>query len=259
MRGSRRISATAALVAAAAVVTGVVVAQAARLDVDAGQVSTIDGGHPCPDAVEVTPTSGSGTSFTAVSVPVPAACAGRPVGVVLLNGTTVVASGTVTSATSPTTTVPVGVYTAAAGLAARVVVDGWVVDADWSFAPSGPAIRCWTTDTARPCTATVTVRNNHVWSWGYDLDIVVSDARTSPGNNGVAWTVELDFSNAAYPWVPNGVDGWSVLAGSTCADLPLLTLTGRPDHGNHELRRGTQVAFSIQPNNNGTGNLLACG
>lgn len=208
----------------------------------------------------MTPASGSGTSFTAVSVPVPAACAGRRVGVVLLDGATVVASGTVASATSPTTTVPVGAYAASAGLDARVVVDGWEVGADWRFTPpSGPAITCTTSDPARPCTATVTVRNNHVWSWGYDLDIVVSDARTSPGNNGVAWTVELDFSNAAYPWVPNGVDGWSVLAGSTCADLPLLTLTGRPDHGNHELRRGTQVAFSIQPHNNGTGNLLACG
>lgn len=53
MRGSRRISAAAALVAAVAVVGGVVVAQAARLGVDAGQMSTIDVGHPCPDAVEV--------------------------------------------------------------------------------------------------------------------------------------------------------------------------------------------------------------
>ena len=259
MRGSRRISATAALVAAAAVVTGVVVAQAARLDVDAGQVSTIDVGHPCPGTAVVLPTGGSGPSYTAVSIAVPEACAGRPVGVVLLDGTTMLASGTVSAATSPTTTVPVTTYQAPAVTEARAVVDGWEVDAEWSFSPpAGPAITCWTTDPARPCEATVVVRNNHVWSWGYDLDIVVRDARTN-GNNPVTWTVQLDFTNAAYPWVPNGVDGWSVLAGSACADLPLLTLTGRPDHYNHELRRGTQVSFSIQPHNNGTGNLLACG
>lgn len=265
MTGRPRHLPTAAVVAVVVVVSGLVgagltTASAAQLSVGAGQLSTVDAGHPCAGTAAVVPADGSGTSYSAARIDVPEACAGRPVALVLLDGTTPLASGTVSAATSPTTTVPMTTYQASAVAEARAVVDGWEVDAEWSFTPpAGPAITCWTTEPDLPCAATVVVRNNHVWSWGYDLDIVVRDTRTASSNKPVAWTVQLDFANAQYPWVPNGVDGWNVLASSTCADLPVLTLTGRTDQYNTDLRRGTQLSFSIQPHNNGTGNLLACG
>jgi peptidyl-tRNA hydrolase len=256
-----RVTAVAAsvLIAASALLSGVGAASAARLEVAAADLAVRSVDRSCTGTVAAT--APTGATATAVLLTVPAACAGLPVTVVVRRGATVVAAGTATAVAGGPTSVTVPSYAPSPSLTAASTVDGWVMDTTWSYTPpsAGPAITCTTSNPDRPCSATVTLRNDHVWDWGYDLDIEVRDARTSPANNPVTWTVEIDFSNASYPWVPNGVDGWSVLATTGCSDLPVLRLTGRPDHYNHELRNGTVVTFSIQPHSNGAGNLLACG
>lgn len=264
----RRVAGLAALSLTLAVgITGVVMANASHLPVTGGQLSAGSVDNPCATATlavtnAVTPdTTDTDTVTVRRDAAWPAECESKQVQLVVAAG----AVNAYATFAPPAVGTDVAItldsaFTPTTSTTAQATVAGWAVGATFTFTPpSGPAITCSTSNPTRPCTATVVVRNGHVWSWGYDLDIVVRDARTVPANNPVTWTVEIDFRNALYPWVPNGIDGWSVLTPTTCADLPVLTLTGRPDHYNHTLTRGTEVSFSIQPHNNGTGNLLACG
>lgn len=125
------------------------------------------------------------------------------------------------------------------------------------LAPDLPAAACSTPDPDLPCTAEV--RMGNVWDAGYDLYVVVRDARTGGSTAMVPWTVTLDFSDAPFPWVPRGVDGSGLVAHTSCTDLPLLTVTGRTDWGqHHQLGPGQTREIWLQAHSDPVGNLVVC-
>jgi hypothetical protein len=92
-------------------------ANAASLQVQSGTLGVQVSGHPCSGTATATAATGSGTTYSAVSITVPSGCANRRLDVTLLNGSTVLRSDTATVAGSGATTVTfAGTYTATSSL-----------------------------------------------------------------------------------------------------------------------------------------------
>lgn len=233
-------------------------ASAASLGITGARLGTFTDGHPCPGTLQATtPTTTTGSAST-VDVVAPAACAGRLLtvavqdGYVVRQGTGIAAAGSVTIALD-------GQYTPSTGVVVDATASGWGLATTWAYTPPAvPAIRCWTSDPLRPCTATVVVRDS--WATGYNLDITIADARTTNANNPVPWTIEIDFSNGTYPFVPNALDGSGVVPGANaCGTRPVMTFTGVTNWGEHNvLRRDSVRTVWIQARNDGIGTVLDC-
>ncbi|MBX9247092.1 S24/S26 family peptidase [Actinotalea ferrariae] len=132
----------------------------------------------------------------------------------------------------------------------------WTGPAD--VAPPRPAASCTTADPDLPCTAEV--RLIHDWGHGYDVELVVRDARTSTSGAMTPWTVVLDLSAPPFPWVPDVVDAEGLVLGSTCADLPVMVVTGTTGWGDHHLLGpGASRSMWLQAHPDAlAGDLLVC-
>lgn len=254
-RNRRRALVAALLVLLALATAGF--ASAASLGITA-QLGTFSAAHPCPGTLAAT-TPSTLTPVQTVTVTAPAACAGRTLTVAVRDGVNL-RQGSAVAPTSGSVTVSLdGTYMPSASVLVNATVSGWVLPATWSYTPpSVPAIRCYTSDPLRPCSATVVVRDQ--WATGYNLDITITDTRTTNANNPVPWTIEIDFRNATYPFVPNALDGSGVVpAANACTTSPVMTFTGVTTWGEHNvLRRGSVRSVWIQARNDGTGAVLDC-
>ncbi|NCT92531.1 hypothetical protein GXB85_16465 [Cellulomonas sp. APG4] len=238
------------------------VGHAARLPLAPASLTSVTVAERCADAIAVT--APATTTATVVRLTVPQECVGSEARLRLVGTAGPLAQDDVVAGlpAAGAVDVPVPAYAPAAVVGVALTLDGWGVVATWTWTPpvAGPAITCWTSDPARPCTATATVRGGNVWSTGYDLDITVRDARTGNANNPVEWTIRIDFSHSRYPWVPTSAFGSGVVRQSSCADLPVLTLAGQTGWGDHHtLRKGDVRSVWVQPRNDGAGGLLSCG
>lgn len=124
--------------------------------------------------------------------------------------------------------------------------------------PQLPAATCTTTDPELPCTAEVQVLDS--WAGGYNLRLHVRDARQNGSTVKVPWTVTLNFATAPFPWVPRSVDAEGLVAHTTCADLPVLVVSGSTDrYEEHLLGPGETRQRWLQGHDRSTGTLLGCG
>ncbi|WP_035057483.1 hypothetical protein, partial [Cellulomonas bogoriensis] len=164
--------------------------------------------------------------------------------------------GTVLAAGATTVTLD-GPVTVSPGTPVAVVVDGWHSGADLVLTDPPPAVTCSTGDPARPCEATLTVRDG--WATGYNLDLTIRDVRPGNANNPVPWRVTIDFSAADVPFVPTGLEGSGVVVESSCGDLPRVTFSGVTTWGEHHLlRRGDSRTVWLQARDDGSGGILRC-
>jgi len=222
-------------------------ASAAGLSLSGGSISVVASTHPCPETATATAVTGSGTTYSAVSITVPNGCGGRALSLTLLNGTTVLRSGTATVAASGATTVTfTGTYTASSSLTVRAAVGGWDLPTTWAFTPPAlPALSCAPVDPSVTATCTLVIDRWNFWGNGYRLDFRVTTASTT----AFEWEVRLDLARTDYPapgggtlfpgdpvpspwpsqpaWTPDHFGSPSnVCSTSGVADLPVLTLRG---------------------------------
>lgn len=251
-----------ALLLALAVVATATIGSAATLTVNAASISTFTATNPCGGTAQASPTNWVGGSgkYTGVELVLPPGCSGT-LQVAVLDGGSLLTTATVPAA-SGTIPIDVGQQYYPAGITVVGTLAGWHLPITFAGGgtPPASAITCTTDDPTRPCTATVVIRNDNVWAEGYDLDITITDARPGNSNDPSPWTITLDFSDSFYPWVPNALNGSGVVVESSCADLPLLMLSGVTTTWGeyHLLRQDTVRTVWIQPRNDGSGTLLTC-
>jgi hypothetical protein len=180
--------------------------------------------------------------------------------VTVLNGTTVVAQGQAIASGATATLTGLAGYSAQSGYTVQATVGGWNLPTTWSYTPpTSLAATCRTAHPNATCAATVVMRPNPGWTTGYDLDITIRDTRTIGSNSDHPWTIEIDFSSAGYPFVPNAANASGLVRQSTCAALPILTMTGTTGWGEHHLlRRGSVRTVWLQPVSTGSGSLFSC-
>ncbi|MCL3861511.1 hypothetical protein [Actinotalea sp. K2] len=242
------------------------VGQAASLGVRAGSLDTFSLTGRCTDqVVAVRAGAVSAGSASSVVLTVPAGCHGLS-GTLRLVGAAGALAGTDSIFTLPSTgaevTIAVPGYVAADVVRVALLVGGWGLPTAWSHTPTSPptapAISCTTSDPSRPCTAEVTRLD--AWSGAYNVYVKVADARATNANNPVTWTVTMNFADPTYPFVPKAMDSdGGVVATSTCAQMPLLTLGGTTAWWDFdELRKSTVRSFYLQARPAGSGNLITC-
>lgn len=252
----------AALLLALAVVATATLGSAATLTVNAASMSTFIVTNPCDGTAQANPSDPVGNSgkYRDVEVVLPAGCSGTLQVAVLDDGsplttaTVPVASGTIT--------IDVGQQYSPDGITAVGTLDGWYLPISWSFGPPAPGPLAATCQLATnnpniTCEADVVLRDS--WGTGYNLDIAIRDTRSVGNNDQFAWTIEIDFSGAGYPFVPAAADGSGVVPQSTCGDLPVLTLTGTTGWGSHHLLGPDETrSVWVQPKTSGSGALFTC-
>lgn len=148
-------------------------------------------------------------SFSAVDVTLPAGCGTRAVQVTLLQGTTVVASGS--GSITGNGAVGTGTYTAAAGLTVQLTADGWSLPATWEYSQYAT---CALTSGTGTCTATVTMFSG-----------------TRPGGTSAALYFDVWVTTTSTSWVPWQVtfDLAHTYYGTTVTRLGNSTLDGYGD------------------------------
>ncbi|HRA76582.1 MAG TPA: hypothetical protein PLE12_10140 [Propionicimonas sp.] len=180
-------------------VAGVGLASASTLNLSARPLSTSEVTHPCPGSATATTGSTGSTLANGVSITLPAGCANRSVQLSVLNGTTVVATGSPTVVAGGSGVLTTAAYTASNSLTVKATVDGWDLPVTWSWTPH---VTCRVTDVATvPCTATVAlftgIKPGGTGTFSY-YDVVV----TSPSATAVRWEVTFDLTRPFYPSVP---------------------------------------------------------
>ena len=198
-------------------------ASAASLAVTSRTLQAMHVTHPCPGTATAVPATRSGNQYTAVTVTVPDACAGRPVNVAVVNGSTA-RTGTAVAA-SPTATrytVPLsGGYTVGAATTVRATVSGWGLPVSML-----PAVSCRIPgNPAATCTATATDAANW-WEWlNPDRhDITVRVTTSTP--TAEPWELTFNFAAPGFRAVSD-LGGPTTLTSQTgCADLPVYRVTG---------------------------------
>lgn len=268
----RRRSAVRRLVAlTAAAVAGVIattaVANAARVDVTAASVTSFVVGHPCAGSGTATAGPVAGGSPTTVAVTPPDGCAGRPLQVTVLSGTTVLASGSATVAASGATSIPVGAYAPSASLTVRAVVDGWALPTSWSYSPPGnPFGTCTVVNpTGNPIAGqTCTVTDFRMGTyWGADgsrtANLYVSFSSVGVnGNQRVQFSLSLQGAQGVptnWNWSTSGsLSGGNItpLSGYACSELPALRGQTPAGWGSY-----TSVFFQVAENR-ATASNLSC-
>lgn len=268
-RPSRAVRGLVALATAAVagVLATTAVASAARMDVAGGSLTSFVAGHPCAGSATTTAGPVTGGSATAVAVTPPAGCAGRPLQVTVLSGSTVLASGAATVAASGATSVPVGAYAPSASLTVRAVVDGWALPTTWSYSPPGnPFGTCTVVNTTgnpiagQTCSVTDLRMGT---SWGADgsrtANMYVSFSSTGVnGNQRVQFSLNLQGAQgvpAGWNWSTSGsLSGGNIstLSGYACSELPVLRGQTPPGWGSY-----TSVFFQVTENR-ATASNLSC-
>lgn len=180
---------------------------AAQLAVAAGSLSASAVTHPCPgpDAV-VMPAgpTGAANTFTGATVSLPTGCDGSTVQLVLLDGATVVASGSGPVAGTTATVTTTGAYVAATGLTVLATVSGWNLPAEW------------------PWTAPPTATTNPITSGNADTVVVVGPFEvigwhrfcvpiTVDSTSDATWRLRLDLNQRPFNGVsPTALEmpGW---------------------------------------------------
>lgn len=250
MKTSRRfLTATAALVAAVAVVAGLLVANAAHLDVSAGQLSTAAVTHPCPGTASMLPANWqSSTNYRSVVVALPAGCAGRAVGLHFDRPNTANdrdGSGIADAAGVASVRMSAN-FSTSTNYTLFATVDGWPLPIAWSTTLL-PPIWCTVIDASgATCTAEVAVvqRPNTSGQLRDYYDVIVRTTSATP----VRWEVGFNLAHAHYGGQPqrignsdldayfDGQTSWASGAGYTppndvsrvsqCGELPILTVRG---------------------------------
>lgn len=100
-----RARALVAGVAVLGIAVAISFANAATLNLTGSILGAAVIAHPCSGTATATAATGSGTTYSAVSITVPPGCASRRLDVTLLSGSTVLRSGTTDVAGSGATTV----------------------------------------------------------------------------------------------------------------------------------------------------------
>lgn len=264
--GSRRAAAVVALVVAACTLSLVGVSHAARLPVQAADLTVLQLQHPCATAaVTATTSAPSGLPVTAVVVTTSgvAGCAGARVQLVLQapsgvrSGTAVLGADGSATVTLDRAVDPAEVTAAAATLA------GWAVRSTWTWTPPAPAPALSCRVVNRPtgvCSATVTAVSS--WGWPsathWQMDIAVTSDRPDVAQE---WELTIDLSDGRLPFVPRGVqsNGGLVLQ-SGCSAMPRLVVRGTSGWGDyHRVWQGQTRAVYLQGYRTESGNLLTCG
>ena len=185
-------------------------------------------------------------SFAAVDVTLPAGCGTRTVQVALLQGTTVVASGS--GSNTGAGAVGTGTYTAAPGLTVQLTADGWSVPATWEYSQYAT---CALTSGTGTCTASVTLFSG-TKPGGATAALYFDVWVTTTSTSWVPWQVTFDLANAYYGTTVtrlgnstldgygDGSTTWSstgwandVHRVSDCSTLPSLVVAGDQTSGNN--------------------------
>ena len=227
-------------------VAGVVVANAAALNVNAGG-SAIDSANRCTDGpVEITGGStGGGTWYTSISlVDLAASCSGASVQVTLFDASgSSLATGSGLAGTSPFDLSTSGYNpTNVAGVA--LLVGGWGVPTTWTPPTAVPGISCQAVNnsgktTNSACTVTITSTSHWIgypgpWGVGTPYEYVYVDFAVSTNQKQWEVTFHLD-DTSTFPgsgFTPTYVgSGYNVVKapGYACAALP--TFVGRKEVG----------------------------
>jgi len=215
--------------------------------VQSGTLGVQVSGHPCSGTATATAATGSGTTYSAVSITVPSGCAGKELFLTLLNGSTVLRSGTATVAGSGATTVTfTGTYTATSSLTVQAVVDGWNLPTTWSFTPpvSYPTCQVYRlvggVETARPGTCTVTgLKVDSFWG---TVGSRMANVSISFSYSGATYpdyfrfTVDMATSTgipAGWNWATSGTRGGNLVLSPSyqCSSLPILAGSSTPSWG----------------------------
>jgi len=269
---ARHLRALVALVAGVVVLAlaGAHVASAAGMELAAsGGRAWVSTSARCQSGQLAITTTATGATTSVQVTGVQAACVGKALTVTLYDPSVTSSSAasrrfTGTATAAATTTVTGGTFTPTSALVPVVTVDGWRVDATWSWAPapSWPAVSCTVPAAPQtPCTVTVTSTNQ----WGtpaayYQWALTVTTTSPVP----VAWQVTFNLSDPAFPFLAGALQdvqgGLVLVSASACSASPrLVTVSGtRSWGGYHEVRAGTSASMQVQGERTGTGNLLTC-
>lgn len=234
--------------AALGTVLALTFANAAALPLDGGSLVSTTATHPCPGPATATAATGGGTTYSAVSVTMPAECAGRELKVTLLDGTTELHGGIGTVASAGATTVDLGeTYTADANLTVRAVVDGWDLPTTWSFAPPTPEgwVHPGNEDTVTTNLVWTSITNNPVQGC---FSVDVSTTSTTP----VVWRITLDLSEAPFNGATTGYsiqggDSWRYeqYASTPSAGYLQIGGTDNPQAGRRTIVAGQTYEVSV--------------
>lgn len=238
-------------VTAVVAVAGGQVANAARLQVRAGQMSVADAGNPCAGVtlqVSAEPVTGS-ASAVSVTTPAgwPSACAGKTVDVVVSDGA-VTRVGSIPAAPAAGATMPVALDAAftpsPTGVTTAATVGGWQVATTWSYAPAPPAV-------IGPVTPGTTTTDLRSVTWplvnvGQQFCVDVTVSTTNP-NGQEEWAVDLNidqrpFNGATSGYQISGPDAWKVLFRSAVPQDGKLTIIGS---GTYKKLRAGDPALSF--------------
>jgi hypothetical protein len=239
--------------AAVVLLVGLSFASAASLPLNGGVQSAAVATHPCPGTATATAATGSGITFSAASVTVPAGCGGKLLTVRMTSGATVL-TGTATAAGSGATVVALAPtnYDATLAWTLSNTVDGWNLPTTWSFTP--PPFWCTVlpVGSAATCTAAVTIFTG-VKPGGSTTatyyDVVVTTTSTAY----VQWQVSFSLDDPFYGTRPtrlgnstldNYSDGSTNWDGTTndvtrqtaCTAIPRLSVTGDNNGGNNNFQ-----------------------
>lgn len=228
---------------------GLVVANAASLQVQSGTLGAQVSDHPCSGTAAATAATGSGTTYSAVSIiTVPSGCAGKELFLTLLNGSTVLRSGTANVAGSGATTVTfTGTYTATSSLTVQAVVDGWNLPTTWTFTPPVSYPICQVcrlvggVETARPG-STCTVTGLTVDSYWGTVGSRMANVSIAFSYSGATYpdyfkfTVDMTTATglpAGWNWATSGTKGGNLVLSPSyqCSSLPILVGSSDPGWG----------------------------
>jgi len=243
----------AAALAVVVVLAGLSFASAASLPLNGGVQSAAVATHPCPGTATATATTGSGITFSAASVTVPAGCAGKLLTVRMTSGATLL-TGTATAAGSGATVVALAPtnYDATLAWTLSNTVDGWDLPTTWSFTP--PPFWCTVlpVGSAATCTVAVTIFTG-IKTGGTGVATYYDVVVTTTSAAYVQWQVSFNLDDPFYGTRPtrlgnstldNYNDGGTTWNGTTnnvtrqtaCTAIPRLNVTGNNTGGTNNFQ-----------------------
>jgi len=247
------------------------VSSASALSLIGGKAPTSQSQSRCTaQAVAVTTTAtGTTSSVTASNLDV-AHCTGKLVSVTVYDPSAATwaaakkleATATINAASMALTST--GSFTPNASQKVHVTIGGWPVTGTWTYAPpTAPLVSCTALNNpALTCTATL----SDFTSWGYPAatDYNAYFTVTSPSaTTNVEWQITINLSHAAFPFVARSMTGNNqeqLASGWSCAQLPLLVLTGQVGSNTALVGGGKQVITYLNGHSTAAagGSLFVC-